>query len=181
MAFGFSRPLGNGFLSSGFASEHGFNAETFDFPATVNSAYGHNTDHPGPNDSPGAAMEASSTDVFQAEHGIPGYVGQYNWGQHYSTSPAPHSSEMPQSLSAPRDAGGVTGTNRLIKNAGPVESGSTEQWTGQRDELYSQAVGINGPISGGEDYSGQLMQAWAHANAAMIDQAAAEAAMVSAV
>lgn len=90
-------------------------------------------------------------------------------------APAPGS----ENLTAPRDAGGRPGTNRLNRSRGPV-LGPTSGWSGNRDLPLSLPVGARGPV-GTLDYSSALAQAYAAANRRVLDQAAIESALVAAV
>lgn len=90
-------------------------------------------------------------------------------------APAPGS----QNLVAPRDAGGIAGTNHLNRSIGPV-IGPVSEWSGNRDLPISVPIGASGPV-GRSDYSAQLAAAYAAANRRVLDQAAIESAMVAAV
>lgn len=90
-------------------------------------------------------------------------------------APAPGS----ENLTAPRDAGGRSGTNRLNRSIGPV-GGPVSEWSGNRDLPLSVPIGARGPV-GRLDYSAQLAAAYAAANRHVFDQAAVESALVAAV
>lgn len=84
-------------------------------------------------------------------------------------------------LTAPRDAGGVPGMNRVIASLGPVRGETSAAYRNARQKTVPNAVGQNGPVVGGQDYSQALHNAYYQQVNAAYDQAAAESAMVSAV
>jgi len=131
-----------------------------------------------------AALVGNSAEVFQAD--APEYAGQYELGflnqpgtvaSLASMVPAPGSSD----LVAPRDAGGVPGTNRIIHSVGPVDGVLSDGWTGSRADLHTPAPALNGPVSGGPDYGQTLTAAYYASAQANFSQAQAEAAMVAAL
>lgn len=121
-----------------------------------------------------------------AQDTAPEYAGTYELGylnqpgqvtSLASLVPAAGSSD----LTAPRDAGGVAGTNRIIHSVGPVDGVVSDGWTGSRADLHAPQVQANGPVAGGPDYGHSLTAAYYSAAQANFSQAQAEAAMVAAL
>ena len=181
----FTRPLPANVLSSGFAGEYGDPTVTFDHPSSV--AIDEVAYPVGPGtDGTAYASDGNVTDVTQRAGYQPEYAGLYDLGfrndsglipSYAEANPAPGS----PSLIAPRNAGEVAGTNRLIQSTGPVGGEGEANWSGLRDDAYSQEVGIYGPVGGGPDYHSQLQQAYWQAHNQNVDYAAAEAGMVAAL
>lgn len=129
-----------------------------------------------------SAVRSNTGELFQDT--APEYAGQYELsylnqpgtvGSLASLVPAAGSSD----LSAPRDSGGVPGTNRAIHSTGPVD-GLPEGWTGSRTALHQAQTQSAGPVTGGPDYGQTLTAAYYSAAQANFSQAQAEAAMVAA-
>lgn len=157
--------------------------EGYDFPNAVDLDSVSYPEFHGVEDGP-TAHRAITGEKFQDEN--PEYAGQYQLGyldqpgavpsQTY-LAPAPGS----QDLSAPRDSGGVAGTNRVIHSVGPVDGAGADSWSAARTDLHTPLVGTGGPVSGGPDYGHTLNAAYYAQAQAQFSLAAAEAAMVAAV
>lgn len=157
--------------------------EGFDFPNTVDLDSTSYPEFHGVEDGP-SAFRANTGEMFQ--DAAPEYAGRYEPGflnqpgavpAQAFLAPAPGS----QDLSAPRDSGGVAGTNRLLLSAGPVDGAAADAWTASRADLHTAVVGTAGPVAGGPDYGHQLNAAYYAQAQAQFSQAQAEAGMVAAV
>lgn len=122
---------------------------------------------------------------FIGDPELPGYVRQgvqeqqANPGQPEPLSnlaPAPGS----ENLIAPRNAGEIGGTNRLVRFHGPVDA-HAPVWSGKNTALRKPVVGNKGPVSGAAvDGATLASQAYFAQQAAYFSQQASDAAMVSA-
>jgi hypothetical protein len=159
--------------------------EGYDFPNSVELGSVSYPEFHGVEDGP-TAYRANTGETFQDAPEAPEYAGKYELaylnqpGQTPSQTylaPAPGS----QDLAAPRDSGGVAGTNRVIHPTGPVDGAGADSWSASRADLHTPVVGTGGPVTGGPDYGHQLNAAYYAQAQAQFSQAAAEAAMVAAV
>lgn len=181
MANLFNTPLANWARSS----EYGFPGETFDLPATYEEDAEPQPEFTGIG---GGVSEFRSTtgQLFQDDN--PAYAGTYTPGFQDSPgtvfattplAPAPGSTD----LAAPRESGGMPGTNRLINSLGPVAGDGAEhgRWTGNREDANKPNMQYAGPVTGGPDYANSLGAAYFAAQQQAYSDQAANAAMVSAV
>jgi hypothetical protein len=177
----FTRPL----PASLRPAEYG-HPEGFDFPNTVDLDSVAYPEFHGVADSP-EAHRGVTGELFQDT--APEYAGQYELGfidqpgtvpsQTY-LAPAPGS----QDLVAPRDTGGVPGTNRVIHSVGPVDGAGTDggaTWSSVRTDLHTPVAQQGGPVTGGPDYGHSLNAAYYAQAQAQYNLASAEAAMVAAI
>jgi hypothetical protein len=172
--------------SAARSGEYGYPGETFAFPSTVvtdDVTYPQETD----GERGVQALHSNSGDVFQDSN--PEYAGRYELEYMNTVGLVPaYTEQVPapgsQSLSAPRNAGEIAGTNRIIQSDGPVRGDGADggnSWTGQRDAAYKPNMQYNGPVSGGRDYGTNVQLAYFASQAAMLSQQAIDSAMVSAV
>lgn len=170
-------------VRSGSPAQYGYPAEHLAMPSEVtldDADYPENTGIDG-----GVTQWRSTTgELFQATN--PEYNRPYV--RHLDSTPGPRTTftelaPAPGStdLAFPRDQGGIPGTNSLLSADGPVTGEDYANWTGKRAELPTSAIGNNGPVVGGPDYSSQLSAAFYQQQAAQFAQQYSEAAMVSAV
>lgn len=106
-------------------------------------------------------------DYLDAPGLIPAYAG---------LNPAPGSVDLIQ----PRNAGEVSGTNRIIHSVGPV-TGESHSWTELQTPLNQPNPNYGGPVTGGGDYSQQLAATYFASQARMLSEQASAQAMVYAV
>lgn len=125
-----------------------------------------------------AALRANTAEVFQSD--APEYAGVYELGYLNQAGTMPTDASLYQDLSAPRDAGGVPGTNRIIHSMGPVDGSPDSGWSGSRTALHAPQTQAMGPVTGGPDYGQTLTAAYYSAAQANFSQAQAESAMVAA-
>jgi len=178
-----NKPLNGSLMSSGFAQPEGFPQETFDSPSAVNLDDTTIPDYLTGNGEV-SAYRSNTGDLFQETHSFADGVYQLDYldvpGEFVTATelaPAPGSAN----LIAPRDTGGIPGTNRLIHSQGPVTGTPDNQWTGERTRTVAQAVGMNGPVIGGADVGHGVSNAYYAQQNAMYSQAAAEAALMAAI
>jgi hypothetical protein len=125
-----------------------------------------------------SAVRSNSGELFQAM--APEYAGQYELGYLNQPGTVPTDASLYQDLAAPRDAGGVPGTNRTIHSIGPVDGTPDTGWSGSRTALHAPQTQSQGPVTGGPDYGQTLTAAYYSAAQANFSQAQAESAMVAA-
>lgn len=176
----FSRPL----PASLQPAEYG-HPEGYDFPNQVDLDSTSYPEFHGVEDGP-SAHRANTAETFQNAPEVPEYAGKYELGYLDQPGAAPSTAYLApapgsQDLAAPRDSGGVAGTNRQILSVGPVDGHISDGWTNSRADLHTPQVGTAGPVVGGPDH-GHMVNAAYYAQAqAQFSQAAAEAAMVAAL
>jgi hypothetical protein len=169
--------------SSARSSEYGYPQDTWDGPTASDIDEVSYPENVGIAD--GVSEYRSNTgEVFQ--QGNPEYAGTYELGFMNAPGTQPGYSELqPQagssSLSAPRNAGEITGTNRLIQSTGPVSGTDGDQWSGVRAELNKPNPNYGGPVTGGPDYAASLASSYFAQQANYFSEQASAAAMVSAV
>jgi hypothetical protein len=81
-------------------------------------------------------------------------------------------------LVAPRDSGGIPGTNRLIQSAGPVSGTSDNLWSGKRAATVPKSVSVSGPVGGGQDTGIAAQRAYYSQQANYISQAGMESSLM---
>lgn len=175
----FSKPLASDLRPR----EYGRPTEGFDFPNTVELDSVAYPEFHGVEDGP-SAYRSNTGEAFQHEN--PEYAGQYELGYLAQPGTMPSTAYLApapgsQDLTAPRDSGGVPGTNRVIHSIGPVDGTVSDDWTGSRTGLHAPRVQANGPVAGGPDYGHSLTAAYYSAAQANFSQAQAEAGMVAAL
>jgi hypothetical protein len=127
---------------------------------------------------------SNTGELFQAAN--PEYAGTYELQFMDSPGAAPaYAEQVPaagsSSLSAPRNSGEITGTNRLIKSTGPVSGHNGDAWTGERAALNKPNPNYGGPVTGGPDYASSLANSYFAQQANYFSEQASAAAMVAAV
>jgi len=180
----FSKPLNNSLMSSGFATPAGFPNETFDFPSTVEMDNEASIPDPLTNSGHFSEYRSNTGDLFQDTHTAAEGVYQLDYLEESGArevatqlAPAPGS----ENLTAPRNAGGIAGTNRIIHSKGPVTGSPDNFWTGDRTATMAQNPGMNGPVIGGADTGHGVSQAFYSQQNAMYSQAMAEAGLMAAI
>ena len=169
--------------STARSSEYGYPRDHFDLPTASDDDQVSYPENQGIAD--GVSEYRSNTgEVFQASN--PEYAGEYELQFMNAAGTTPSYSELEpaagsSSLSAPRNSGEVTGTNRQIKSTGPVTGHDGDRWTGVRAELNRPNPNYGGPVSGGPDYSASLANAYFAQQANYFSEQASAAAMVAAV
>ena len=169
--------------STARSSEYGYPGDTFDAPTASDIDEVSYPENRGIAD--GVSEYRSNTgELFQ--QGNPEYAGEYELQFMNAAGTQPGFSELQpaagsSSLSAPRNAGEITGTNNLIHSTGPVSGSDGDGWTGVRAELNKPNPNYGGPVSGGQDYSASLAASYFAQQAAYYSEQASAAAMVAAV
>jgi hypothetical protein len=169
--------------STARSSEYGYPKDHFDLPTATDDDEVSYPEFHGVAD--GVSEYRSNTgELFQT--GNPEYAGQYELQYENDPGIAPTYTELvaapgSSSLVAPRNAGEITGTNRLLKSDGPVDGTDGDRWTGDRAALHKPNPNYGGPVTGGPDYATQLHNAYFASVAAHYSQAASDSAMVAAV
>lgn len=167
----------------GNSREYGNANDSFDFPGTLEFE---DTNEPVLTGAGGgvATYRGNQSEQFQSDN--PAYAGEYHLGYEnaiglpapvaQSTAPAPGSTD----LVVARTTGGVAGTNRIIQSDGPV-TGRDNPFSGLQGDLFTPNPNYNGPVSGGQDYSQQLANAYFASQATLFSEQASAQALISAV
>lgn len=169
--------------STARSSEYGYPGDRFDLPTASDDDMVSYPENHGIAD--GVSEYRSNTgELFQGAN--PEYAGQYELQYMEASGAMPSYSELQPaagsaSLSAPRNSGEVTGTNRLIKSMGPVSGTDGDNWTGERAALNKPNPNYGGPVSGGPDYASSLANSYFAQQANYFSEQASAAAMVAAV
>lgn len=169
--------------STARSSEYGYPGDRFDLPTASDIDEVSYPENRGVAD--GVSEYRSNTgELFQ--QGNPGYAGEYELSFMDAAGAMPGYSELQpaagsSSLSAPRNAGENTGTNRQIKSTGPVSGTDGDQWSGVRAELNKPNPNYGGPVTGGPDYASSLANSYFAQQANYFSEQMSAAAMVAAV
>lgn len=169
--------------STARSSEYGYPGDRFDLPTASDEDEVSYPETHGIAD--GVSEYRSNTgELFQPAN--PEYAGEYELKYRNDAGVMPFYSELQpsagsSSLSAPRNSGENTGTNRVIHSTGPVSGTDGDRWTGDRAELNKPNPNYGGPVSGGPDYSASLANSYFAQQANYFSEQASAAAMVAAV
>lgn len=134
---------------------------------------------------PGGYIDDVQTDMYPSQFPeSAGQSGVSHWNNPGLHTQADYSSIVaaPGStdLAMPRDFGSYPGTNTFLRATGPV-GGNGTVFSGYVAKTRSPQAGVNGPVTGGQDYANQLAGTAYAAAAQSYSQAAAVSALVSAV
>lgn len=110
-----------------------------------------------------AAYRGNKSEQFQDDD--PAYAGNYELKFNYPNSVLPTAQPMavPGSvdLEAPRNIGGIIGTQKLIASNGPVTGAQTNaNWSNSRDLGHIPNPNYDGPVGGGPDQGQKIAAAY---------------------